>query len=97
MAIEARDLIPLIISLVSVAGAGLFALWRGRDEGSLSERATYYSNIRDDVDDLRERLETLEGYVTDLETHVDELHALMTRAGLQPPARPRRPRRGGAT
>ena len=97
MAIEARDILPLIISLVSVAGAGLFALWRGRDEGSLSEGATYYANIRDDVDDLRARMELMEGYITDLENHVDELHTLMTRAGLQPPARPKRPRRSGPT
>ena len=51
------------------------------------------------VADLRERLEILDGYVTDLEGHVDELHAMMVKAGLQPPPRPKRPRimRGGAS
>lgn len=95
MADWARELIPLIVALITVAGAGLFSLWRGRDEGGLSERATYYANIRDDVEDLRARLEMLEGYVTDLETHVEELHDLMTKAGLRPPPRPKRPRRSG--
>jgi hypothetical protein len=94
---DAREYVPLIVALISVLGAGVFSIWRGKDEGVLSERATYYANIRDDVDDLRARLDSWEEYIGDLEGHIDELHAIMTRAGLRPPPRPKRPRRGGAT
>ena len=84
---------PAAIACAGVIASAIIGAYSARRKSQSSEQATYYRDIRSDVDNLRSRVELLEGYVTDLETHIDELNRLMVAAGLQPPPRPKRPRR----
>ena len=86
--------VPIIVAALTAMIPGVVALWQARGKVGYDERASYYASIRDDVDDLRARLDLLEGYVATLEGHIDELNQLMIAAGLKPPPRPRRPRAG---
>lgn len=87
------------LALIGAAIPGVVALWQTRHKADTDARMSYYQDIREDVDDLRARLDSLEEYILDLESHVEELHAMMVKAEIEPPPRPRRPRlaRGGAS
>ena len=52
----------IVVAIVAAAIPGAVALWQSRDKARLDERASYYSAIRADVDELRGRLDALEGY-----------------------------------
>lgn len=86
--------VPIIVAALTAMIPGVLALWQARGKTTHDERASYYASIRDDVDDLRARLDLLEGYVLTLEGHIDELNQIMIAAGLKPPPRPMRPRGG---
>ena len=83
----------LVAAVVSATVPSLIGAWQARNATGQQGMQSYYDDIREDVTQLQTRLDALEGYVIDLEGHVDELHAMMVKAGLTPPARPRRPRR----
>ena len=86
------ELTPVVVAAIAAAIPGALALWQASRKAGFDEHESYYKNIREDVDELRARLDVLEGYVSDLEDHVATLHALMTAAGLQPPPKPKPPR-----
>ena len=85
-------IVPIAVAFVAAAIPGFWALWQARDKGKLDERARYYADIRADVDELRERLDAMEGYIVILEDHINVLRTLMKEKGIEPPPRPSRPK-----
>lgn len=83
---------PVTVAIIAATVPSLIALWQARDKARLDERTRYYADIRADLDDQRERLRAVEGYMLALEEHVSLLHSMMISEGHQPPPKPERPK-----
>ncbi len=86
---------PAVLAIMLAALPLLFGWYQARDKARLDERATYYKDIRAELDELRARLDAFEFYAAELEGYVIALEAAMLKAGLSlpPSGRPKRPRR----
>lgn len=86
-------IVVAVVSLLGTAGSLVFGYLQASRKMSVDAATDYYDDLRADFGALRDRLDILDGYIVELESHVDDLHAMMIAAGLKPLARPKRPRR----
>lgn len=85
-------ILPVVLAGIGAAAPGLMALWQTRHQTEAGEKAAYYRDIRDEVDELRERLEHEGEHVSDLDAYIDDLQARLTKVRVAFPPKPRRKR-----